>query len=252
MNKLLLLMTSLALLSGCLTPRAMQESKQARELGVAYLSEGNDSMAVTELKKAVKKNRWDHEAWHALGLAYYSGGHHELAADAFGEALELNPAYSQAKLNLGSLYIAMERWDDAIAITEEALSDPEYREPGRARNNLAWAHFNKGEYPQARARYREVLRQYSSFCPAIHGLGMVDEAEGKLKDALARYQQAVECNPSDLNALASLGIVEARLDLVGDACQHLTTVRAADPYGDLKTRTDPVFDTLDCDSVSKL
>ncbi|MCP4867713.1 MAG: tetratricopeptide repeat protein [Proteobacteria bacterium] len=250
--KTLLLVTCVAVLSGCLTPKALQDGKNAREMGIAYLSEGNDAFAVTELKKAVKHNRWDHESWHGLGLAYFAGGHHDLAEEAFNKALELNPEFTQATMNLGSLYLETGRWDEAITALTAVLEDPEYREPGRARHNLAWAHFNKGEYGPSRKGYRDVLREFPQFCPSLVGLGRVDEAEGKLSDALARYQQAVECNPTDLNSIALLGMVEARLDLVGDACLHLSTVKDGDPYGELSAQADEFLNMLDCASVSKL
>ena len=60
------------LLSGCLTPHALQEGEHSRKLGLAYLSEGNVAASVTEFRAAVKHNKWDAEAWHGLGMAYFA------------------------------------------------------------------------------------------------------------------------------------------------------------------------------------
>ena len=231
MRSLPLLLTSMLLLPACLTPRALQDAEHAKELGMAYLSEGNNPLAVTELRKSVKKNKWDAESWHGLGLALFASEQYDGAEAAFQEAIVLSPAFSQAKMNLGTLYLEVGRWEDAIVHFEEVLDDPEYRQPARARHNLGWAWFNTGDYPKARESYTAVLRQFPRFCPSLRDLGAVDEAEGKLDDALIRYQQAVECDPRDLRSLIALGIVEARLDLVHDACEHLDTVKEASRPG---------------------
>lgn len=251
MRRLLLLLALLLLTTGCLTPRALGEAKQAREMGLAYLSEGNNAQAITEFKRSVAKNKWDSESWHGMGLALFAAGSHDQAEAAFLEALDINPEYAQARMNLGSLYLEVGRWDEAVAELTTALADPEYRQPARARHNLGWGHFNLGGYAEARENYREVLRRFPQFCPSLLGLGRVDEAEGKLDDALVRFQQAHECDPTDLNSLSSLGIIEARLDLVSDACQHLATVKDADPYGEYRDEAVRVLEMLDCDSVDR-
>jgi type IV pilus assembly protein PilF len=250
MRTLPLLLISMVLLSACLTPKALQEGEHARSLGMAYLSEGNTPQAVTELRKAVKKNKWDSEAWQGLGLALFAAEQYGDAETAFRTAVEINPDFSQAKMNLGTLFLETGRWDEAIARFTEVLDDPEYRQPSRARHNLGWAWFNKGDYPEARESYTLVLRQFPQFCPSLRDLGGVDEAEGKLTDALARYQQAVDCDPRDLRSLMALGIIETRLDLVHAACLHLDMVKAADPFGELRDEAVEYLEMLDCGGAS--
>jgi len=249
---LLLLLPTALLLGACLTPRALQDAEHAKGMGLTYLNEGNTADSIREYRESVKKNRWDSEAWHGLGLALFAAGSHAEAEEAFLEATSLNPEFPQAEMNLGSLYLELERWDDAITHLKAAVDDPEYRQPARARHNLGWAYYSTGSYPEAREQYREVLRRFPLFCPSVRNLAQVDEAEGKLQDALARFRQAQDCDPADLNTLVSLGMVEARLDLLPDACQHLTTVTEADPYGELRDQAVEYLDRLDCESLSKL
>ena len=253
MRTMLFLLSLLALgLAGWLTPHAIQEGDHSKKMGLAYLSEGSTPEAVTEFRKAVKFNKWDAEAWHGLGMAYFSIEKYPEAEEALLKALKLDGEFAQARMNLGTLYIEMERYEESIAQLMLVVDHAEYRQPARARHNLGLAYYSKGEYEAARGEYREVLRRFPLFCPSVRNLGYVDEAEGKLSDALARYRQAVDCDPGDLRSRLSLGIVEARLDLVSDACEHLSAVKAADPYGALREQADEYLQMLSCESVNKL
>jgi type IV pilus assembly protein PilF len=239
------------LLAGCLTPKALNDSQKSLKLGHAYFTEGDHAAAITHYKAAVKKNKWDREAWHHLGLAYFASDIAEQAEASLLKAIDLSEgAYPQAQMNLGTLYLETERFAEAEQLLEAALANPEYRQPARARHNLGWAKFNRGDYAGARDAYRKVLREFPRFCPSLKNLAMVDEAEGRLEDALARYRQALDCSPGDLGTLHGLGSVEARLDLVGDACGHLDTVVKADPYGDFVDSANELLRMLDCEPIA--
>lgn len=246
----IILVLSLLFGSACIGPRAAQDAQTHRKMGVALLTEGNAGGAVTELKAAVKKNPWDADAWHELGLAWFAVKKYDDAEQCLKKSLSIRENHSQARLNLGSLYLELGRFDEAVPLFEAAAADPEYREPGRARHNLGWALQNLGQADRAREQYYLVLREHPRFCPSLHNLAMLDESAGKDRDALDRYRDAHSCNPREASSLLALGLLEAKLDLVADACAHLGTVIDADPYGPLKDKAAPVVDALDCKAVS--
>ncbi len=243
-------LVALFLCSGCLTPKAIGEADAHKKLGAAFIHERNDPAAIGELRQSVKKNKWDKDAWQLLGLAYFSYDRYEDAEVALLRALKIDPDFAQAQVNLGSLYLQMGRFPDAVQVLQKAADNAEYREPARAQHNLGYAWFSQGDYEKARGLYEGVLRKFPKFCPGLHGLGMVDEAEGLLNDALGRYRQALECDSRDLKVHLSLGSVEMRLDLIPDACTHLTTVKDADAFGELRGEAVLLLDRLDCDAVS--
>ncbi len=246
----LLIVVAALLLTGCLTPQAMRDADSAKSLGYAYLGEGNAPGAIGQFRKATVSNRWDREAWHGLGLAYFASERHGDAEEALVKAIELSDGdFPQGQLNLGSLYLELGRYEEALPLLSAASEHPEYRQPHKALHNLAWAQFNLGQYPEARKSLSQVLRQFPLFCPAIRNFAAVDEAEGRLPDALTRYRQALDCDPSDLNTRLALGTIQARMDLVGDACDNLEMVAKADPYGELKLQADDILARLDCRSL---
>lgn len=242
-----LLIVASFLLTGCLTPQALKDAESSKAMGYAFLGEGNSPGAIGKFKEATESNKWDRDAWQGLGLAYFSAGRHDVAEESLLKAIELSDdGFPQGLLNLGSLYLETGRFEEAVVPLQTAADDPEYRQPHKARHNLAWAQYNLGRYGEARKNLALVLRQFPLFCPAIRNLAAVDEAEGRLEDALTRYRQALECDPSDLVTRLALGTIEARLDLVTDACSNLDTVAKADPYGELKTQADTIRNRLDC------
>jgi tetratricopeptide (TPR) repeat protein len=246
------LLLTLVLVTGCISPKALGEADGHYRMGVIYLNEANSPGAISELRQSVKKNKWEKRAWHMLGLAYFAREMHTEAEEAFIEALDLDSEFAQAQTNLGALYLEMERWDEAIAVLEKAVANPEYREPLRTIHNLGWAWFNKGDFEKSREHYHKILRDYPGFCPAHRNLGQVEEAEGKLNKALGRYRKAVTCDPGDLKGLFALGVLEMRLDFVTDACGHLMTVAEMHPFGTMKDEAQEYLLRLECSSVSGL
>ncbi len=71
------------------------------------------------------------------GLTQYNLGNYQKALDYWLIATELNPQSAIAWNNVGSAYIALEKWEDAVVALQKSLSiDPKFE---RAQNNLSFA-----------------------------------------------------------------------------------------------------------------
>lgn len=238
--------------SACITPRASQTWESAMAQGQVAFNEGAFGGAITKFKEASEANRWDKEAWLWLGMSYFAAGKLDLAEAPLRRALTAaDGEYPTARMNLGTLYLAQQRWPEAETELKAVLENPEYREPERARNNLGWVYLQQGRLEEARTAFREVLRQFPMFCPGLRNLAAVDESEDQFQDALVRLQQAMQCDPTDLSTRLALGRVAAHLDLVGEACEQLGTVRRADSFGGLSDEAGALLATLDCDKLGR-
>ena len=79
-----------------------------------------------------------------LSLKYFNTGEFEKCIKICEEALLLKPDFYPAYNNIGSAYIAMQRWDEGIAACEKALLiNPDYE---LAKNNLRWAILQKEKF----------------------------------------------------------------------------------------------------------
>lgn len=196
------------LFSACTHKAPSQNRQQAeaiRELGEAYMSEGNFIMALRELSRAEELYPDDPYLQNSLGLAYMARGRHETAVSHFKRAVELNPNYSPARNNLGSAYIVLEEWEKAIECFEEVKDDLMYATPYYSLSNMGYVYYRKGQYETARAYYREALEMERRFPRALHGLGMVALATGDADEAVRRFEQALEVVPSAARIHLDLG-----------------------------------------------
>ena len=108
-------MLALVFMVSLLSCAANQEKKQAqakaaRELGEAYMRQGNYIEALKELLKAEQLNPGDHLTQNDLGLVYMSKYRYDLAETHFKKAIKIKPDYAAARNNLGTVYLARKDW----------------------------------------------------------------------------------------------------------------------------------------------
>jgi tetratricopeptide (TPR) repeat protein len=200
-----------------LSPRDKKKADAARDLGEAYLREKRYTAALAELYRAKKINPGDPILHHNIGLVFMAMGKSEPAVDHFKEAVRLNPEYSLAKNSLGSAYLVLEEWDQAIAVLEEVTADLLYATPHYPLTNLGWAYYNKGDFEKSRQYLEEALEVQPDFFLARLNLGRVYRATGQLQKALRMFEKAAEINPQSPQVLLALGKTYRLLGDYGNA-----------------------------------
>jgi type IV pilus biogenesis/stability protein PilW len=182
-----------------------RKANAARNLGEAYISEGNYTGALKELLKAEKLNPDDPLLHNDLGLVYMAKDKFDRAVAHFEKAIELQPDYSLAKNNLGSAYMIRKEWDKAIPILEDVTGDMLYATPHFPLTNLGWAYFNKGDYDKAQRYLKQALKLKPDFFLARLHMGQTLLATGRLHQALTMFEQLAAERPKDPALLLELG-----------------------------------------------
>ncbi len=244
LTALLLCLCAPPLLPGCVTRAKAEKALGHQQLAQVYFDEGDLGGAVTELRESIRLNPWIPETHHLLANTYFAQGFLEEAEKEFKTAVRLRESFPDAYVNWGAMLMVQERWEEAISRFETAIDDPTYRETGRAYHDLAWAQYNLGRFEEARENYERVLKVTPLFCPSIHNLAMVYEAEGDLSRAEELYIRASECDPRDLKAPMALGKLYLRLDRIDDALHYLDFVAVQDADGDLGAEAIEIIDGL--------
>ena len=143
-------------------------------VGTAQLQQGNYPQALQELMIAEELSPENPVVHNNLALAFYVREKFPEAELHLKKALEYDPKYSDARNNLGRVYISMKLYDQAIQELQIVTSDLTYPTPEKSFSNLALAYYKKGDYAHGRDTAMQALQVDKSFCPAqsVYGLSL--------------------------------------------------------------------------------
>lgn len=150
--------------------------------GILLAEAGLYDEAISVLEVGINLWDYDPEMWNYLGMAYWGKGDYKKAFEAYQKALALDHDYPLVFNNLGSLHLS-------LFIRDNKAEDI----------NKAFDYFK-----QAIALDPELVSAYN-------GLGGAYKKVGKLKEAIACWQKAVELNPNYDFPLYNLGITYLEL-----------------------------------------
>ncbi len=195
-----LMISSLAVtgLLACGGQKVKQDARLAeatREIGEAYMRQGNYTAALRELIKAEQLNPQDHIVHNDLGLCYMAKKRMTDAIAHLKKATDLNPSYAPARNNLGTAYLTIKEWDAAIAVFKDITQDALYATPHYPLSNLGLAYYHKGQYQSALYYYKEALKIEQNFVIALRGVGRTYLAVNQGRLALKYLKQAVRLAP---------------------------------------------------------
>ncbi len=217
-------------------------------LGIAYSERGQYAKAVDQGEAALSADVRGFYAAKAymfhnkLGHDLVMLGRMDEAVTHYARALQLNPNYAVAHLNLARAFVRLGRYPEAIvhydvavqrhfggAAAEMELSDALMHErrveesithlraalhlmprwaPGW--NNLGYALLSTGEIDASIAAYREAVRLDPQYAAAFVGLGYALISSGRPGEAIAPCREAVRLQPRFADAHNTLGIALAQ------------------------------------------
>jgi type IV pilus assembly protein PilF len=193
-------------LSGCVPNETLRkQGESARNLGEAYMAQGNYTAALKELLAAEQLTPDDPYLHNDLGLTYMAKDRLDLAIVHFKKALALKPDYAPAMNNLGTTYMAQQNWDAAIVCFNAISGDLLYATPHFPLSNLGFAYYNQKKYDLSAKYYQEALKVEPGFPTAIRGLGRTYQAQGKRVEAIALLEEGVKKFPRSPELYSELG-----------------------------------------------
>ena len=208
---------------------AEPDNYEARRLRSEIGLERHQFSEVAELSRqmiaASPDDAWN---WGTLGDALMELGQYDDAADAYQKMVTLRP--NQSSYNRASYY----RWvtgdaAGAIAIMQQAIASG-----SPAAENTAWClvdlgnlYFKTGRLGEAEKAYRSAIKTFVGYYPAYAGLGRVQSAQGKLREAIESYQRAQSAVPMPEYAEALSNLYE-RTGRKAEARRQLDLIEVVD------------------------
>jgi lipopolysaccharide biosynthesis regulator YciM len=178
-------------------------------LGNLYREKGQVGRAIQEhqeLLQRPKLRKLEHaNVLLCLGLDYRGGGFVDRAIEAFSEVLKLDPDNRYALSNLEKLYEDQHQWDLAYAARQKlaALStgadgpeSPKHHEVlAFLENEFGQAALRGGDVREAVRRFDAAIEQDPRNVPAHLSLGDVRFREGRVADAVAVWERLLDAAP---------------------------------------------------------
>lgn len=170
------------------------------QMGDLLLSQGKAEGAVPHFQKAAKADPQSVIARSELGVALYTMRRLPEAEEQFRRALGIDPTYTDTRFNLGSVLASEGKWEDSIAAFKQVLAD-------------------RPDYAKAQERLGQVYVLW----------GDTVAKSGNDSDAVARYQEAVNLLPDNIDVHVRLGMAFARMEKLDESQAEFESVLRIKP-----------------------
>ncbi|MFQ5901654.1 MAG: tetratricopeptide repeat protein [Thermodesulfobacteriota bacterium] len=196
-------------------------------LGIAYMEKGRFNEAVEAYKKAIELDPAYFDARNNLGITYQELGMYDKALSEFKESLKINPNHFKAHHNLGLVYNNKGYIDKAIQEYRIASRiNPDYAE---THNNLGVAYAAQGRIEDAVREYMITLKLEPDSAKIHYNIANAYYNQKRLNDAAKEFQAALELEPDNAESYYGLGLVYSDLKRYPDALKIFQTALKIKP-----------------------
>jgi len=190
--------------------------KQLLVLGREHYAKREFEKAEQMLRMVLEEEDRYADVHDMLGVIAHSRGNFLVAERHFERALELNPAYTEAALNLAVTYNDRGKYEKAREVYSKIKVGPVGTAQGLdpfARGKLANMHADIAQAYADAGLPREAIREYekaTSLCPQFADLqvklGTLFREVNDLPAARVRYEAALQAKPGYVPARLQLGV----------------------------------------------
>jgi tetratricopeptide (TPR) repeat protein len=197
--------------------------------GYAYLMLGRPAEAIPSLEEAVRLDPDRVERLNALAQAYeQAGGQDPVRIERlYREALRIQPAHADARLNLGRFLQASGRSEAAKSEYEEVIRVESWNALGYY--NLGTVALQEGRLDEAEELLNKALKLDPFDGGTLSNLGLVHLQRNDIAEARNVLETAVERAPNHPEALENLGSLYLNLEAEEDAVAYLARAAEALP-----------------------
>jgi tetratricopeptide (TPR) repeat protein len=226
---------------------AQRRARMHYEIGIERLRTGRNPEAIGELLQAVRLTPNDKAVRLAIAEAYRRGGRVTETEQHLKAALEIDPEFQQAHLNLSALYIQLEQYEAAIPHCQRLLEDATFPHPWRALTNLGWAELKLGRLDGAAEHLGLALDYRDDYWPARLNLGILDAERGRRTEAIANFERVLVAQPGPYAEAEVRYRLAEQYESLGDrkaAVAQLTKAADLRPSGPWSKRSAEYLESL--------
>jgi Tfp pilus assembly protein PilF len=192
----------------------LRQASSHFNLGMDYLRKDRVALGLREFLLAESFDPKSPRIHHALGNAYLMRRKPVEAEQHYLRALEIEPTYHEARLNLAILYNQFDRYEESVAHTSILADDATFSDPWRALANKGLAEYRLGQLEEARRTLELGFDYRDDYWPTLLYLGILEVEEGRRLEGLSFFRQVLEQEPGlEVQAQANYRIGEIYIAL---------------------------------------
>jgi len=186
------------------------------DLGKRSFDERKYDAAQQYLEKVAAEKSQFADVYNMLGFIYYTSSRFEDAIESFKKAIEINPAYTEASLNLSVVYNELGQFDRSSEVysrAREARKNAQtYLDPyvkGKLANmhsGLGSIYKDLGFYNEAADEFRKALKLCPDFVDIRTSLGVALRDSKDYDGALNELEETVRAHPDYAPSRVQLGL----------------------------------------------
>jgi type IV pilus assembly protein PilF len=195
-------------------------------LGAGYLRQGNTTLAIERLQRALEQNPRLVLAHSTIAVAYDQAGDLEQAETHYQRATQLEPNNGSAANAYAVFLCRQNRWSDAEPYFQRAADDRTYATPEVALTNAGVCARSAGATEQAAANFRAALDRRPTYPDALLNMMELSYEEQNFLQARAFVQRYLASQPATAPVLFICYNVERELDNAAAADNCAAQLRA--------------------------
>ena len=153
------------------------------QLGIAYLQQGNYSVAREKLERSLKQNPKDPDVHTTLGLLYDRTGEPKLADKHYQQALKLAPDNPDVSNNYAIYLCKRGRVDEGVERFSAVAANKYYRTPEVALTNAGVCLRNAKRLDEAQAKFIGAIKLRPDYSEATVQLANLHIERGQVPEA---------------------------------------------------------------------
>ena len=180
------------------------------EIAFCYDQSGDYEKAIKCYSDFIDENPYSFTAWYNLGNAYSKSEDFEKAIWAYDYCSLINQDFGPVYFNLGNAYLSIDKYQLAIDNFNKCM-ELDGEDPV-ALCYIGEAHEQLGELTLAKEFYKQSLELAPLLPDAWLGLGIVEDLEGKTREAIVLINKAVELDPENAGIYSVLAGAHEKLE----------------------------------------
>lgn len=176
-------------------------SKANAKLGLGYMMQGDNEVALSKLKKALEQDENNAEAHHYLAELYNRLDDEDKAEQHYKRALDISPDDTAILNNYAVFLCRYRHFEKSMSIFQKILKDPLFKSKAQTYENMGLCADQQGNVKLAEEYFRKALRYNSKLPKSLLHLAQISFDNQAFLSSYGFYQRYLEVgsqNPQSL------------------------------------------------------